>query len=218
VTNYYRTKRREFGKTWAILDEKNQVVLCDYRRHRSWQRKDGEKRSLIKFNRIGLQEIETIFSGSSDALDGPHLFWRVRLSIRRTTQRGCSPSADAQAKVFWTEVVEGIQGTRTSVFKPGLYKFITLEEALAFHEKVRNQCSEEIRSSRIKPEKSQELLAELSHWCEQRWGRQAEVASAVGTSRQTVNDWLSGRKKMTGEQALRVQEFLLKTRRRSARK
>jgi hypothetical protein len=211
--NFHKTKRGEFGKTWAILDEKNRVVLCDYRQHRSWQRKAGDRRSQIKFSRVGLREIETFFSGSSDALDGPYLFWEVRLSIRRIAKKGSDVEA---AKEFWKAVVERKQEAGTSVFKPGLYKFGTLEEALAFHEKVRNQYSEEMRSSRIRPEKSQELLAELSHWCEQRWGRQAEVALAVGSSRQTINDWLGGRKKMTGEQALRVQEFLLKARRRSS--
>jgi len=50
----------------------------------------------------------------------------------------------------------------------------------------------------------------LSHWCAEKWGRQAHAAREVGTTAQTVNDWLSGRKKMTGEQALRVQELLQK--------
>jgi DNA-binding transcriptional regulator YdaS (Cro superfamily) len=55
---------------------------------------------------------------------------------------------------------------------------------------------------------AQELLARLSFWCEQKWGRQSAVAKAIGTSPQIVNDWLAGRKSVTGEQALRVQEFL----------
>jgi DNA-binding transcriptional regulator YiaG len=57
-------------------------------------------------------------------------------------------------------------------------------------------------------------LAELSQWCEREWGRQAEVARRVGVSPQTVNDWLSGRKKMTGIQALNVLELVEKERKR----
>ena len=64
------------------------------------------------------------------------------------------------------------------------------------------------------PDRAQELLAQLSHWCDQKWGRQAYVARLVASSPQTVNDWLNGRKKMTGEQALRVQELLCKEQRR----
>jgi hypothetical protein len=67
-----------------------------------------------------------------------------------------------------------------------------------------------MRLSRKKPDKAEVLLAELSHWCAQKWGRQAYAAREVGTTAQMVNDWLSGRKKMTGEQALRVQELLHK--------
>jgi plasmid maintenance system antidote protein VapI len=51
-------------------------------------------------------------------------------------------------------------------------------------------------------------LAQLAYWCEQAWGRQTQVAKAVGVTPQTVNDWLNGRKKMTGEQALRVSAFI----------
>jgi len=34
------------------------------------------------------------------------------------------------------------------------------------------------------------------------------VAKAVGTTPQKVHDWLNGRKKMSGEQALRVAAFM----------
>jgi transcriptional regulator with XRE-family HTH domain len=67
---------------------------------------------------------------------------------------------------------------------------------------------------RKEPEREQQLLAELGLWCERKWGRQAEVARRVGVSPQTVNDWLSGRKKMTGAQALSVLELVTKERKR----
>ena len=58
------------------------------------------------------------------------------------------------------------------------------------------------------------LLAGLGDWCAEKRGRQTEVARAIGATPQAVNDWLNGRKKLSGEQTLRVQEFLLKARRR----
>lgn len=48
----------------------------------------------------------------------------------------------------------------------------------------------------------------------QSWGRQAHVARQVRPRLKTVNDWLNGRDKMTGEQALRVQELLQKENRK----
>jgi hypothetical protein len=112
-------------------------------------------------------------------------------------------------------------GTRNleeaSPLRQGLYSFGSLEDALAFHEEQRKQMSQWIRDRHRIPDRAQELLAELSYWCEQEWGRQARVAREVGTTAQAVNDWLAGRKKMTGEQALRVQELLKKERPRKTR-
>ena len=206
--NYYKTKPGEFGKTWAILNENNEPVSCDWRQARKWRKTGGEQRSLIKFNRIGLQEIETRFVGESLALDGPHLFWRV--SLRIPIDRRKHPIEQWAIK---KQVKES-----SPFIKEGIHSFATLQEALAFHEEVRKLCSQQMRLSRTKPEKAQILLAELSHWCAQKWGRQAYVAREVGTTAQTVNDWLSGRKKMTGEQALRVQELLQKEKRRDKSK
>jgi predicted XRE-type DNA-binding protein len=48
------------------------------------------------------------------------------------------------------------------------------------------------------------LVEALKTWCDQEYGRQAEAARAMGTTRQTVSDWFSGRKQMNGEQASRL--------------
>ena len=199
--NYYKTRPTEFGKTWAILNEKNEVVLCDWRQAGKWRKTKGVRRSKIKYNRIGLQEIETRFVGESQALDGPHLFWRVHLNIHTDNRK--------HPVQRWFDQKEG----NSFSIKQGSHFFATLKEALAFHEDVRKQCSQQLALSRTKPEKAQTLLVELSHWCAQKWGRQARAAREVGATAQTVNDWLGGRKKMTGEQALRVQEFLQKEKR-----
>ena len=63
-------------------------------------------------------------------------------------------------------------------------------------------------------ERTTKLMEDLKSWCSRERGRQAEVARAIETTPQTVNDWLSGRKQLTGEQALALQEFLKKQRRR----
>jgi hypothetical protein len=56
---YYKTKYNEFGKTWAILNEDNEPVFCDWRRARKWRKTVGTQRCQIKFNRVGPQKIET---------------------------------------------------------------------------------------------------------------------------------------------------------------
>jgi hypothetical protein len=49
-------------------------------------------------------------------------------------------------------------------------------------------------------------------WCDGGYGRRAEVARLVNTSRYSVTHWLGGRQFPTVEQALTIQEFLKKQR------
>jgi hypothetical protein len=87
--------------------------------------------------------------------------------------------------------------------------FATREEALATHARMLKVVRTQVRRAAVLPfELSQSLLAELAYWCEQGWGRQTQLAKAVGATPQKVNDWLNGRKKMSGEQALRVAAFM----------
>jgi hypothetical protein len=65
-----------------------------------------------------------------------------------------------------------------------------------------------------RPEQTQMLLAVLSDWCGEKWGRQTQAARTIGATPQAVNDWLNGRKKMSAEQALRLAEYLKKERRK----
>jgi Helix-turn-helix len=65
------------------------------------------------------------------------------------------------------------------------------------------------------PPKTQKLLDELKAWCEQEYGRKAEAARVIGTSRQALNHWFTGNQNLTAEQILNVQEFLKKQRRRA---
>jgi DNA-binding XRE family transcriptional regulator len=93
-------------------------------------------------------------------------------------------------------------------------RFGTLASACAFHKLAVKRLRARERLMRKEPEREQQLLAELRLWCGRKWGRQAEVARRIGVSPQTVNDWLTDRKKMTGNQALNVLELVAKERKR----
>ena len=59
-------------------------------------------------------------------------------------------------------------------------------------------------------QETKKLLKELKAWCDEPGtkGRRVEVAKLLGTPRQTITNWLSGRQQPTGEQALVVLKFL----------
>jgi DNA-binding XRE family transcriptional regulator len=54
----------------------------------------------------------------------------------------------------------------------------------------------------------EELLAQVSGWCSEQHGRQTQIAKAIGTKPQAINDWISGRKKPTAKYALSLARFL----------
>jgi DNA-binding XRE family transcriptional regulator len=58
------------------------------------------------------------------------------------------------------------------------------------------------------PDEVEELLAQVSDWCSEQHGRQTQIAKAIGTKPQTINDWLNGRKRPTAKYALRLARFL----------
>jgi hypothetical protein len=68
------------------------------------------------------------------------------------------------------------------------------------------------------PPRTQKLLDALKAWCDQEYGRRSEIAKVVGTTRQAITHWFSGRRSPTSEQILIVQEFLKARRRRSKKK
>jgi DNA-binding transcriptional regulator YdaS (Cro superfamily) len=63
-------------------------------------------------------------------------------------------------------------------------------------------------------ELTEKLLSDLKAWCSEKYGRQTEIAKILGVQPQTVNDWFGGRKQLMGEQALAIQAFLKKHRRK----
>ncbi len=68
----------------------------------------------------------------------------------------------------------------------------------------------------MSPKESEILMAELKIWCDERYGRRAEVAEAIGVSRQIVSDWIKGRAIPNLDNGLKLQAFLRKRRRRKA--
>jgi transcriptional regulator with XRE-family HTH domain len=56
--------------------------------------------------------------------------------------------------------------------------------------------------------RTETLIVKIKAWCSEKYGRQAELARAIGVSRQTVNFWLRRRSNPTSEQTLALMEFL----------
>ena len=57
-------------------------------------------------------------------------------------------------------------------------------------------------------ERTAQLLETLRSWCREKRGRQTQVARILGVGPSTVSDWMTGRRKFTGEQSLSVSDFL----------
>jgi DNA-binding transcriptional regulator YiaG len=204
----------KYGETFAILNDDNEVIPCGEQKWAMWwYMQGGMRRSRIRRDYINGRLIETSFTARSRSLDGPHLFWLVSLSA-------LPPAPDRPPRGLVATIAAQLMpiGTpRYSVLKDALRAsppfewaafFGTLEKALTIHAQIKNALRAKERLTEKMPDKTQELLLELQFWCSQQWGRQTQVAKVVGTTPQTVNDWLTGRKKMTGEQALRVQELI----------
>jgi hypothetical protein len=204
---------------FAVLDGSGRVVFCGQQRWRTWFFvRGGEKRSLIKRNLIGSYLIETCFNGHVSVLESEQpCFWRVRL----TNPPNPSPSAGSFLGVIENTIDSAVARdaetisevlTQEAPIKHEL-SFATIEDGLEYHRRLIQEVRKNERLHRKEPEKAQELLAELGDWCTEKRGRQSEVARAIGATPQAVNDWLNGRKNMTGEQALRVRAFMQQKRR-----
>ena len=212
---------------YAILGKDNLPIQCKRRRAFSWLVHGGFRRCLFEREQIGQVLIETGFETESREADGPPLFWVVRMSSPARPSIGINPALfpmsaflEVLDKKMNTSEGDGLEAEMIEAVcqipPPFQFqrRFGTLDSAYAFYKLALKRLRALERSSQVKPEKEQVLLAELGQWCERKWGRQAEVARRVGVSPQTVNDWLSGRKKMTGIQALNVLELVEKERKR----
>ena len=201
--------------TNAKLLKDGTVKACSASAHFNWlEFGPGKRLSKLRYDRIQNYSIETRFSGKSSSPDGPHLFWSLEV-IKYTdsfSYRAKDPSGG-----FLTALKDTLTPKCTTIQQlfdaqpEAIYaeQFATREDALASHIQMLKVVRTQVRRDAILPsELSQSLLAQLAYWCEQGWGRQTQVAKAVGTTPQKVHDWLNGRKKMSGEQALRVAAFM----------
>jgi DNA-binding XRE family transcriptional regulator len=67
----------------------------------------------------------------------------------------------------------------------------------------------------MSPKESEILISELKTWCDEKYGRRAEVAEAIGVSRQIVTDWLKGRAVPNLDNGLELMRFLRAQKRKS---
>ncbi len=58
------------------------------------------------------------------------------------------------------------------------------------------------------PEELDKLMAELTAWCGEKYGRQAEIAEKLGVSKQLVTNWLAGRRAPTLKYFFKLRAFL----------
>jgi predicted XRE-type DNA-binding protein len=205
----------KFGITYAKLLKDGTVKFCSGYAHFRWmQFGPGQYKSKLEYNLVGLYSIETKFSGQSHSLDGPHLWWTITVKKhasppnrkQKDLSGGLLPAILDTVAPRCRSLKEIFDSPSDSVYSKS---FSTKEQALDSHAEALKVIRAHMRQSpgpRLEP--SQELLAQLSYWCEQGWGRQTKVAKAVHVSPQRVNDWINGRKKMTADQALLALEFL----------
>jgi hypothetical protein len=205
----------------AILDKKGGVVLCSKQRWRRWYvLRGGQKRSVLKRQLLGDYLMETSFYGEVQVVEGEEPnWWRVRL----TKPPDPAPWAgDSLMAVLKSTIQSKISSEAETIDETLRHEgpvehelsFNTPEDALNHHRQLIGAVRKHERlQASTGPEKAEALLAELGDWCAGKRGRQSELARAIGATPQAVNDWLQGRKRMTGEQALRVKEFVARTRR-----
>src|SRR5260370_23541424 len=178
----------------------------------------GKRASKVRYDSAGNYSIETVFSGESYAMDGPHLWWRVTVEKH---QKAAPSRPPADSGSFLGALRQDLANKCSSIEEllkreSGMFtrSFAIVEEATKEHMSLLKRVRTEVRRNdkMRRPELSEILLSKLGYWCEQGWGRQTETAKAIGVSPQRVNDWITGRKKMTGEQGLRLQKFLQRQR------
>jgi transcriptional regulator with XRE-family HTH domain len=62
------------------------------------------------------------------------------------------------------------------------------------------------------PEEVERLVSELRDWCGAKYGRQVEVAVALGVTKQQISNWLSGRRTPSTKYYFAIRDFLEKQR------
>ena len=202
-----------FGETYAILEDSGAVNYCGKDKYQTWYfLKKGQKKSVLQLDSMGDRIVSTTFEGVSRALDGSHKFFRVSLI-------GCVPTKSQLLGYAFSGKYLPIGTPRFENLEEALAAspplawsadYESREEALQTHQKILKHLKAQARraASAASSDLYEQFLFKLKIWCEQARGHQTALAKQIGTTPQTVNDWLARRKMMTGAQVLRVQKNL----------
>jgi hypothetical protein len=200
--------------TYAKILKDGSVKICSAYSYWKWKEfGPGKRLSKLQYNATGNYSLAAGFNGESRSVDGPHLWWEtVVVKYESSAPARQKNSPDGFLDVF-TATLRKRCSTLRELFKSeseAVYseRLATPQEALATYQVALKSVRVHVIHSSVRPEPSQELLAQLAFWCEKGWGRQTALAKELGTTPQRVNDWLNGRKKMNADQALFVSEFL----------
>jgi predicted XRE-type DNA-binding protein len=177
---------------YAILLKDGIIRSCSMR---EFFRSRG-RRVRVQHDVVRNYSVETEFTGESQVLDGPQLWWSTIVTKRATPRAG--------GPIVPSSIEELFASAHSATFTQS---FATKEEALAQHMGALKLIRRDVRrKSEVADSEmlSETLLSHLDHWCKAERGRQAEMARALDVTPQQVNHWLTGRKQMTGEQALRL--------------
>ena len=88
--------------THAILLKNGTVKLGSSHARFKWLLLRGGKRaSKVRYDTAGNYSIETVFSGTSYVMDGPHLWWRVTLTKHQTVAPSRPPADSGFLGRFW---------------------------------------------------------------------------------------------------------------------
>jgi len=198
-----------FAETHAILDDSGAVNYCGKDKYQTWYfLKKGKRKSVLRVDSIGNRIVSTIFKGVSRALDGSHRFFQVSLiGCVPTKSQWLGPLTLPIGTPRFENLEEALAASPPLTWSA---KYESREEALQTHQKILKHLKAQARrtASATLSDLYEEFLIKLQIWCEQARGRQTALAKQIGTTPQTVNDWLARRKMMTGVQVLQVQKIL----------
>jgi hypothetical protein len=138
-----------------------------------WLHSGGGKRaSKVRYDSAGNYSIETVFSGESYAMDGPHLWWRVTVAKHQTAAPSRPPADSGLLGALGQDLankcssIEELLKSASGMFTRS---FAIVEEATKEHMSLLKRVRTEVRrNDKMRhPELSEILLSKLGYWCEQ---------------------------------------------------
>jgi DNA-binding transcriptional regulator YdaS (Cro superfamily) len=60
----------------------------------------------------------------------------------------------------------------------------------------------------MSPSELEHVIARIKTWCDQKYGRRAELARTLGVSRQLVSAWLAGRRELSLKEYLAIDKII----------